>query len=72
MHHDNLSDTLISRRKSLCVTQELLSELSEVGLRTIKKLESGKGNPTLNTVIRVADVLGLELRLEVKGINPEQ
>lgn len=51
----------------LKVTQETLAELSGVGLRTLKQLESGKGNPTLNTIQKLADVLGLELCLKVKN-----
>jgi transcriptional regulator with XRE-family HTH domain len=54
----------------LQVTQENLAELSDVGLRTIKQFESGKGNPTLQTLSKLADALGLEVCLEVKSINP--
>ena len=50
----------------LNVTQETLSELSGVGLRTLKQFESGKGNPTLATVSKLADALGLELCFQVK------
>ena len=53
----------------LKVTQELLAELSGVGLRTLKQLESGKGNPTLLTMQKLADVLGLEMSLQVKKLN---
>lgn len=59
------------RRKALHVTQEMLSELSGVGLRTLKSFESGKGNPTLDTLIRLCDVLGMELTLNVKTMNHE-
>lgn len=54
------------RREVLQVTQETLAELSDVGLRTLKQLESGKGNPTLLTLQKVADVLGMEICLKVK------
>jgi transcriptional regulator with XRE-family HTH domain len=50
------------------VTQETLSELSGVGLRTLKQFESGKGNPTLLTLAKLADVLGLELSLQPKNM----
>lgn len=53
----------------LKVTQELLAELSGVGLRTLKQLESGKGNPTLLTMQKLADVMGLEMSLQVKKLN---
>jgi len=57
------------RREILNLKQESLAELSGVGLRTIKQLEGGKGNPTFNTLQEIADVLGLELVLQVKRLN---
>ena len=56
------------RRKTLKVSQETLAELSGVGLRTLKQLESGNGNPTLITIQKIADVLGMELSLKVKSV----
>jgi y4mF family transcriptional regulator len=57
------------RREVLKITQESLADLSGVGLRTIKQLEGGKANPTFNTLQEIADVLGLELVLQVKRLN---
>ncbi len=57
------------RREILKITQESLADLSGVGLRTIKQLEAGKGNPTFKTLQEIADVLGLELVLQVKRLN---
>ena len=58
--------TLKERRQMLNVTQETLAALSGVGLRTLKEIESGRGNPTLDTIQKLADVLGLDLCLKVK------
>jgi transcriptional regulator with XRE-family HTH domain len=66
MHFEDLINDLKARRDMLNVTQETLSELSGVGLRTLKQFESGKGNPTLATVSKLADALGLELCFQVK------
>lgn len=60
---------LRDRRIELSVSQELLSELSGVNVRTIKQLENNQGNPTIATLQKLAEVLGLEIRLEVKGIH---
>ncbi|MDM1550590.1 MULTISPECIES: helix-turn-helix transcriptional regulator [Empedobacter] len=57
------------RRKVLAISQETLAEISGVGLRTLKQFESGKGNPTLETLQKLCDALGLEIRLEVKSIE---
>ena len=66
MHQEPLIQTIKERRDMLQVTQETLAELSGVGLRTLKQLESGKGNPTLKTMQKLADVLGLEVCLILK------
>jgi len=66
MHFENLINTIKERRLNLNVNQENLAKLSGVGLRTLKQFESGKGNPTLQTIQRIADVLGLEVSLKVK------
>ena len=68
MHFDELIKTIKVRRQTMQVTQETLAELSGVGLRTLKQFESGKGNPTLLTVQKLADVLGMELCLKLKNI----
>jgi transcriptional regulator with XRE-family HTH domain len=69
MHFIEIIKTIKERREVLQVTQETLAELSGVGLRTLKQLESGKGNPTLLTLQKVADVLGMEVCLKVKTIG---
>ncbi len=60
-----------ARRDMLGVTQSVLAELSGVGLRTLKQFESGKGNPTLQTLEKLCDVLGLEVCLKVKKIDSD-
>jgi len=73
MHFDKLIHTIKERRENLKVNQENLAKLSGVGLRTLKQFESGKGNPTLQTIQKIADVLGLEVCLRVKtGITNEE
>ena len=66
MHLDDLIKTIKERREMLNVTQATLAELSGVGLRTLKQFESGKGNPTLLTLQKLADVLGMEIIMKVK------
>ncbi|MGX1023393.1 helix-turn-helix domain-containing protein [Flavobacterium sp. CS20] len=66
MHFEELIKTVKKRRENLKVNQDHLAKLSGVGLRTIKQFESGKGNPTLLTIQKLADVLGLEICLKVK------
>ncbi|MGB3342487.1 MAG: helix-turn-helix transcriptional regulator [Aequorivita sp.] len=68
MHSQELIVIIKARREMLNVTQEQLSDLSGVGLRTLKQFESGKGNPTLETLQKIGDVLGLKLTFQVKEL----
>jgi len=72
MHFTKLIQTIKERREILQVTQDTLAELSGVGLRTLKQFESGKGNPTLLTLSKLADVLGLEISLTVKNTKTDK
>jgi len=69
MHFNEIINTIKVRRESLKVTQETLSEMSGVGLRTLKQFESGKGNPTLSTLTKICNVLGIEIYLGIKHIT---
>ena len=69
MHFIELIKTIKERRETLQVTQEGLAELSGVGLRTLKQFESGKGNPTLSTLQKMSDVLGMEICLRTKDLT---
>ncbi len=69
MHYMELVEVIKQRREVLKVTQEYLAEISGVSLRTLKQFESGKGNPTLFTLQKLADALGLELCLKSKNIS---
>ena len=68
-HFSILIKQIKERREMLKITQENLADLSGVGLRTIKQLEAGQANPTYRTLQEIADVLGLELVLQVKKLN---
>ncbi|NOR45481.1 MAG: helix-turn-helix domain-containing protein [Candidatus Delongbacteria bacterium] len=69
MHYDEFANIIKDRREVLKITQEHLAELSGIGLRTLKAIETGNGNPTLETIIKIIEVLGLELNLNIKNID---
>lgn len=69
MHFKELIQVIKERREMLQVTQETLAALSGVGLRTLRQFESGKGNPTLSTLQKLTNALGLDLVLVVKNKN---
>lgn len=61
-----LGEIIRSRRKELNITQPHLAELAQVSTNTLYKLERGHGNPSLEVMNKLAEVLGMELTLEVK------
>lgn len=61
-----LMDIMKLRRETLSLTQQDLAEMSQVGLATIKDIERGKGNPALSTVMKILDVLGIEIEYRIR------
>ena len=57
----SLQSTIKTRRKALKISQEDLAQMAEVGRATVKDIERGKANPSLATITRLLDVLGLEI-----------
>lgn len=55
------------RRTILHLDQKDLAELSGVSLRTIIQIENSAGNPSLNTLQKLAEILGMEVKLIVKN-----
>lgn len=56
------------RRALLGLTQQDLADYAGLSLRIIKSIEVGKANPSVATLSKIAEVLGLELRLKVKEV----
>ena len=54
------------RRETLSLTQVDLAEMSQVSLATIKDIERSKGNPTLNKVTKILDILGIEIEYRIR------
>jgi transcriptional regulator with XRE-family HTH domain len=66
MEISSLGKAIMERRKDLGITQSRLAELADININTLYKLEKGQANPTLDVLVKIADILGMELRLEVK------
>ena len=56
--------SLIDSRKSCNVTQKQLSETTGIAQSDISKIENGSGNPTIKILKRLADGLGMNLKIE--------
>ena len=61
-----IQEVMKLQRKALGITQQDLADMSEIAISTIKKIESGKGNPSLSTVEKIMDILGMEVTYEIR------
>lgn len=61
-----LAEAMKNRRKTLSLSQQDLAEMSGIGLATVKDIERGKGNPSMGTVSKILDVLGMELVCRIR------
>lgn len=68
MNVGEIADYIVRRRKTLKISQRELAELSGISLHSLSNLESGKGNPTLESLLKVADTLGVTITAGVNRI----
>ena len=61
-----IQEVMKLQRKALGITQQDLADMSAVAISTIKQIESGKGNPSLSTVEKIMDILGMEVKYEIR------
>lgn len=54
------------RRLDLKIKQQEVADLSGISINTIVALERGVGNPRIETIISICDVLGLQLITKLK------
>ena len=69
MTMEELGKSIKFRREFLKLRQEDLAEMSGIAIKTIHLIESGSGNPSVETLGKIAMVLGMELLLQIKKIN---
>lgn len=61
-----LQDIMKLRREILGLSQQDLAEMAVVSVATVKDIERGKGNPSLSTVKKIIEVLGIEIDYKVR------
>ena len=61
---DEIIQALIAARRASGMTQKELSELTGIAQGDISKLEKGNANPSLRTLIRLAEGMGMQLKVE--------
>lgn len=65
----DFSSLLKQSRDSLGLSQVELAHGSGISLPSVQNIEAGKGNPSLDTLEKLADYLGLEIRFEPKAAD---
>lgn len=65
MNKESIGKYISERREALKVSQCHLAKLSNISVHTLSNLETGSGNVTLNTLIKVCEVLGLKVKVGV-------
>ena len=61
----DIGTVIKERRAILGISQQDLSDYSGVGISTVKDLERGVANPSLQTLRKILDVVGMEMVLQV-------
>lgn len=61
---NEIIQALIKARRASGMTQKELSELTGIAQGDISKLEKGNANPSLRTLIRLAEGMGMQLKVE--------
>lgn len=54
------------RRKNLKLEIEDLKDYSDITCSTISNIENGKANPTIKTLQKILEPLGLEIKINIK------
>lgn len=62
----SLREVIKARRKVLGISQQDLAEMSGNSLPTVKDIERGLANPSLSTISKLLDVLGMEIVYRVR------
>lgn len=66
MNTKEIGAVIKSRRQELQIKQQDLADLAGVNINTIVATERGMGNPKIETLIAICDVLGLQTVVKLK------
>lgn len=66
MNMNNFREEIKNRRRFLKINQQELADLAGVSINTVVAVERGTGNPQLDTLLSICNVLGLKLVTKLK------
>ena len=65
----SIMQALINARKDSGLTQKQLAEKTGIAQADISKLESGNANPSLRTLQRIAEGMGMRIKIEFQPVT---
>lgn len=69
MNQVEIGQLIQQRRIGLSLKQEDLAEMTGITTKTIYSIENGKGNPSISSLSKLFEVLGLEMMVQVKIVG---
>jgi len=69
MSNQQIGKIIQERRGYLNLTQKDVAEMAGITFKSISEIELGLRNPSLNTLKSILDVLGLELKVQIKSMT---
>ena len=68
MNTHEIGKIIQKRRDFLNLTQKDIAEISGITFKSISEIELGIRNPSVNTLNKILEVLGLELSVQIKSM----
>jgi y4mF family transcriptional regulator len=62
---EELGKAVQARRKSRKILQGDVADVAGISSRTLRDIEKGMANPELETLLRLCESLGLEVKLQI-------
>ena len=63
MNKSAIGQAIAERRNTLDISQARLAKLSGVSVHTISNIETGVGNVTIDTLLKITEVLGFHVKV---------
>ncbi|KQS30742.1 helix-turn-helix domain-containing protein [Dyadobacter sp. Leaf189] len=71
MNRVELGRSIAARRQDLGLKQEDAAEMANLTAKTLYTIERGKGNPSLASLEKLLDVLGMTLHIAIRSTDDE-
>ena len=68
----SIKQAIVDARNAANMSQQELSQRTGIAQSDISKLENGNANPSIKTLRRLADGLGMKLKITFEPINSTQ